>query len=265
MAFHPSYFGTVKKNELRLEPNAPAVALHDPLADRQADARARVFIPGVQALEDHEQPLRVLGIDPDPVVLDGEDPRTPVVPRRHVDPRGLAAAELDRVRDQVLEHQHELRGVGAHRRQIVVDDQRLALLDGGREVPDRLAQGGVRIGRLDRLAARPDPGVGQQVVDLPLQADGAVHRVADVLLGLVVELLSVTLGQELRVARDHPQRLLQVVRGDVGELLEFLVGAREVEDDGCELVCPPCDELLEVLAVLAELGDVHGHNEDLRA
>src|SRR5437762_1052988 len=37
---------------LRLDPDSPAVALDDFLAKRQADSRARVFIPRVQSLED---------------------------------------------------------------------------------------------------------------------------------------------------------------------------------------------------------------------
>ena len=46
--------------------------------------------------------------------------------------------------------------------------------------------------------------------------------------GLLVELALVALRQQLRVARDHPQRLLQVVRGDVGELLQLPVRALQI-------------------------------------
>ena len=38
----------------RNHPDSPAVAVHDPLADRQADARAVVLFAGVQAAEDIE-------------------------------------------------------------------------------------------------------------------------------------------------------------------------------------------------------------------
>ena len=46
--------------------------------------------------------------------------------------------------------------------------------------------------------------------------------------GVPVELAVVAAAQELEVGGDHPQRLGEVVRGDVGELLELRVGALEV-------------------------------------
>ena len=55
----------------------------------------------------------------------------------------------------------------------------------------------------------------------------AVDGEADELVGVVVELAPVAAGEELGVARHHAQRLLQVVRGDVGELLELRVRADE--------------------------------------
>src|SRR5690606_15003341 len=51
-----------------LHPDAAAVALDDLSTDGQADAGARVFGAGVQALEDLEDPVLVLGVDADPVV-----------------------------------------------------------------------------------------------------------------------------------------------------------------------------------------------------
>ena len=55
---------------------------------------------------------------------------------------------------------------------------------------------------------------------------GAVLREGEELLGLVVE-LGAALDQ-LEVGPDRAQRLGEVVRGDVGELLELAVGALEV-------------------------------------
>ena len=79
-------------------------------------------------------------------------------------------------------------------------------------------------GRLDP----PDAREGQQVVDQVLHPPRAVDGEADVLVGARVELASVALLEQLAEARDLAQRLLQVVRGDVGELLELGVGALEV-------------------------------------
>ena len=46
--------------------------------------------------------------------------------------------------------------------------------------------------------------------------------------GVGVELAVVAAAQQLQVAGDHAQRLGEVVRGDVGELLELGVGALEL-------------------------------------
>ena len=52
---------------------------------------------------------------------------------------------------------------------------------------------------------------------------GAIHRIADELVGVGIELLVVAPLHKLQVAGDHAQRLLQVMRGHVSELLELLV------------------------------------------
>src|SRR6187200_2498213 len=58
----------------RGEPDAAAVELDDLAAHGQADAGAIVGIARVQALEDHEDPVGVLVVDPDPVVGHREVP-----------------------------------------------------------------------------------------------------------------------------------------------------------------------------------------------
>src|SRR5271168_1723289 len=57
---------------LRLHPYPPAVTFDNFLADGQADAVARVFGAGVQALKDHKNLLRVLRRNPDSVVAHAE-------------------------------------------------------------------------------------------------------------------------------------------------------------------------------------------------
>ena len=71
----------------------------------------------------------------------------------------------------------------------------------------------------------PTREIGQQILDQPLHAARAVDREGDELVGIGVELALVPPGQQLGVARHHPQRLLQVVRRDVGELPQLLVRA----------------------------------------
>ena len=80
----------------------------------------------------------------------------------------------------------------------------------------------------ERRAAGADARIVQQVGDQLLHPRHAVHDVEEELVGVGVELVLVLALDQLHVAGDHPQRLLEIVRGDVGELLEFLVGARQL-------------------------------------
>src|SRR5262249_54627477 len=81
----------------RFYPDAPAVLLHDFLADRQPDPRPRIFTARMQALEELKNPPRVLRRDADAVVTHGEHP-LPVHPLGgDVHPRRLPAAEFQGV------------------------------------------------------------------------------------------------------------------------------------------------------------------------
>src|SRR5919202_1788007 len=85
-----------------LNPDAAAMALDDLLAEGQAD----------------------------PGAAHGEEPLCPFSLSRDRHPWGLATV-LDRIADQVLKHLAQLCGIGGHRRQISMCDQRTTLLDGG--------------------------------------------------------------------------------------------------------------------------------------
>src|SRR6266404_4314289 len=58
----------------RLDPYLPAIVLDDLLTDCQTDSVARVFGPGVQALEDNKNIFCVLRRNPDPVIAHAEQP-----------------------------------------------------------------------------------------------------------------------------------------------------------------------------------------------
>ena len=64
-----------------LEPDLPSVVLDDLPAHREPDPGPRVDVPGVQALEDDEDPVGVLGVDADAVVGHGELPVLTVAAR----------------------------------------------------------------------------------------------------------------------------------------------------------------------------------------
>ena len=71
------------------------------------------------------------------------------------------------------------------------------------------------------------------------------------MISLFVELSLVAPLEELEIAGDHPQRLLEIVRGDVGKFLE--VGIRAAQFRG---------KVLEVGVGALQFGDVARHAEE---
>src|SRR5574341_1244391 len=209
----------------RADPDASAVALHHLLADRQPDAGARVLALVVQALEHHEDALVVLRLDADAVVLHFKGPFLGAFDDAHMDPGHGIRAELERVADQVLEELRELPLVGLQRRHRVVSDRGARFLDRGAQVEQRPAQRRFARHRPELLALGADARVGEQVLDQLLHARGAVDDVGHELARVALEAALVAPAEELRIARHHAQRLLQVVRGDVGELLQLRVAS----------------------------------------
>src|SRR3954467_14768770 len=102
--------GRARVRRLGVQPHAPVVVLDDLAAHRQADAGALVARTRVQALEDQKDAVGVLVVDADPVVLAAEAPEPAVALRREPNDRRRVAAELDRVADQVLEHEPQQPG-----------------------------------------------------------------------------------------------------------------------------------------------------------
>ncbi len=85
-----------------------------------------------------------------------------------------------------------------------------------------------------------------------LHAFGATGHLGEVVLGPRREVGAHLPLQQMQEAADHADGFLEIVRGDVGELLELGVGA-------LKLVGQPF-ELLDVLLV----GDVLGHHQAMR-
>jgi hypothetical protein len=78
------------------------------------------------------------------------------------------------------------------------------------------------------------PRIRQQVVDEGLHALGAVHREADELARVVVELVLVAPLEQLQVARDHPQRL-QPALGDVADGCHHVRSTRQLDGPQADL------------------------------
>ena len=96
------------------------------------------------------------------------------------------------------------------------------------EVGDGLIHEQVGVHDLAGGIRAADPGEREQVVDQHLHALGPVHGEVDVLVGALVELAAVALLEQLAERRHLAERLLQVVRGHVGELLQLGVRAGQL-------------------------------------
>ena len=150
----------------------------------------------------------MLRFDADAVVLDGEEPLVALIESGDVDARDFLAMELDGVGEEVLEDKDELRRIGADGRKVIVGDDGLVLFEQEVQVASRLAQNDVRVGGCGRLAPCAGARLGQEIIKERLHANGAIDRVVDKLFGFVIELVLVALRQQLRVAGNHPERLL---------------------------------------------------------
>ena len=136
------------------------------------------------------------------------------------------APELDRVAEEVLPH-HGQQGrvaVDGGKWLVGTHDVGVGVLDGGGQVVECSGQHCVEVDLGARGSKPPDPGEREQVVDQRLHPLGAVDREPDVFGASLVELVAVSLLQQLAERRDLAQRLLQIVRCDIRELLEFGVG-----------------------------------------
>ena len=166
------------------------------------------------------------GSIPSPLSLHREDPFLPAIPGGgDVYLRDSGALVLDGVADEVLKQLNQLHLVRQDGGQRIVRHQRAAFLDGAAQIDERLLQRLFAGGIEQLLSLCPDARIGQQILDQPLHAVGAVHGERNELVGIGVQLALVAPGQKLRVAGHHAQRLLQIVRGDVGKLPQFLVRA----------------------------------------
>ena len=61
-----------------------------------------------------------------------------------------------------------------------------------------------------------------------MHAGGAVHRVINKLIGILIQLSPVALGQELGKAGYHAQGFLEVMGGHIGKLLQLCIGALQI-------------------------------------
>ena len=209
------------------EVDGAAVRLHAFGDDGQADAGAadRAALRPPPLIERLEDPIAVVGVHAGAVVADVHDEIVALHSRADVD-RAAARRELDRVRQQVLEHELELAFVGEH-----VDraDRELQLDLLVRQHEPMLAQHAedhrlqLELRQLERRRVRLPGAERQEVLDELLQLDAVVAQDARHFLLLDVERADGAVEQQLRAFANVRERRLELVR-HVAQELVLLVG-----------------------------------------
>ncbi len=136
--------------------------------------------------------------------------------------------EFQSVGDQVLQQLPHLQGIGLNRGQMAHFDPSAGLLDLHFQVGEDLAGD---LGQIDRDEIVPlggHPGERQQPVDQPLHPGSGAVEAFEALVAGGVELPGAVGLQAAAERPNLPQRLLEVVRRDVGEHLQLAVRALQL-------------------------------------
>src|SRR5215203_2855617 len=212
-----------------LRADGAAVPFDDLVADRQADTCALILRSAVQPVKRQEDALGVLAVEADAVVLDvdfGLPGRAAQGIHLH-DGRLAWSVEFERVADEVLEDLTHLHGVALDPRELADRHAPTRGLNAHLEIAERVVHERRELDELRLLLLRRHARETQQRLDESLHARrGAVHP-AQVIAALIIEFARVLLRHAVGERLDLPQRLLQIVRRDVREVLEVAVGALE--------------------------------------
>ena len=203
------------------------MSVDDAAADGEADTGAGVVALVMQALEHLEDPLEVARLDADAIVTYREMPVRPLAGRADVDAGRLRAAVLQRIADQVVEQLQELGPVTQQAGQFADDDLCTCLADTGIEQQDRVIHDVTDRKRFEVQVVGANAGIVQQVAHHRLQVLDRRNGPVDPVPTPVIELVPIGAAQQLDEACDAAHGRLQVVRGHVGEPLQFLVAALE--------------------------------------
>ena len=201
-------------------------------AQPQAGARDRAGQLVAGAVEAVEDPLQVLGVDPDPAVLDRDHDEVALDPAHADADPALVGRVFDRVAEQVEDRAHDRVAVEVHRRQLphrreLDEEVEAAHLRREAEQVDRLGHGVGDVLLGEHVVVLPRVGAGEveHVLDQLLEPVRLAHDVLGVFLPLLL-LLEPAHGEQLAIHLDRGQGRLQLV-GHVRD--EVRLHARQLE------------------------------------
>src|SRR6266542_550779 len=209
---------------LRLRPHPPAVPLHDPLDDGEADPGPLILLGPVHPLEHPEQLVRVAHVESDAVVFDEIHPVPLQLPGPDLDHGGrTGSGELERVGQKVHVDLLEEGGIRLARRELVDANVHPPPFELGVELPQGAAR---HVRRVDlpldqRLPAQA--GEGQKVVDQPAHLLRALPNDLEVVAGGLRHGGAVVLQHNAGEPIDGPEWGAEVVGDAVGERFQLAV------------------------------------------
>src|SRR5262249_15896484 len=156
--------------------------------------------------------IAILRVEADAVVGDAEEPFLVLSFGGDTDDGSLVVAKLDCVPDEILKQLPELDRVTHDRRKSTALNFGAAFLDRLVERDEGAVENLLAMDRLEGFALSADAGIGQECVDKRLHALDTRDGVIDEVVGVGVELALVPAREQLRIARHHSERLLEIVR-----------------------------------------------------
>ena len=129
-----------------------------------------------------------------------------------------------------------LRRVGLDGRQVADRDAPVGLFDLHFQVRQDVGHDGVEIDPAERADLGRHARIGQQVGDEPRHAGRRILHPIQVIVPGLVYLVVIIFLHQVGEGADLTQGLLQVVRGDVGKVLQFAVALFELGVDAGEFL-----------------------------
>lgn len=77
-------------------------------------------------------------------------------------------------------------------------------------------------------AGAANAGIGEQILNQSGHAARPADHKPDKLVGILIQLAFIAVGKQLGERHDRPERLLEIMRRHIGELLQLRVGALQV-------------------------------------
>src|SRR3989338_10350947 len=178
------------------------------LADSEANPGTRIFCSIVKALKQEKNPFKVFRCNANAIVAYMKYPFAVLKFCAYLHTRRIAAAKLESIADQILKELSELRAIRIEHRQGAANNIGPMLFNDQAEIGQCLVKCYFCVCLGKGRIAGVDAGQHQEIIDDRLHACGAIHRITNEFISILIQFSAIALSYELSVTRHHAQRLL---------------------------------------------------------